>query len=31
LALAGILLMNIMAFASPYCGSGVIDPQFADV
>ncbi|WP_051946674.1 DUF418 domain-containing protein [Verrucomicrobium sp. BvORR106] len=31
LALAGILLVNIMAFASPYYGSGVIDPQFADV
>lgn len=31
LALAGILVVNIMAFASPYYGSGVIDPQFADV
>lgn len=31
LALAGILLVNIMVFASPYYGSGVTDPQFADV
>lgn len=31
LALAGILVVNIMTFASPYYGSGVIDPQFADL